>query len=66
MINEQRQTGEWITISQAVKRLPVRVAKSTVRRWIEEGKYGIVAGKFAGRVVIRSDTLPEILDDPFA
>lgn len=57
---------EWITISEAVKRLPVPVAKSTVRRWVEEGKYGIVAGRFAGRVVIRSDTLPEILEEPFA
>ena len=56
---------EWITISEAVKRLPVPVAKSTVRRWVEEGKYGIVAGRFAGRVVIRSDSLPEILEDPF-
>ena len=56
---------EWITISEAVRRLPVRVAKSTVRRWIEEGKYGVVAGKFAGRVVIRADTLPEILEEPF-
>ena len=65
MISDQGNSGEWITISQAVKRLPVRVAKSTVRRWIEEGKYGIIAGKFAGRVVIRADTLPEILDNPF-
>ena len=56
---------EWISIGEVVRRLPVRVAKSTVRRWLEEGKYGLVAGKFAGRVVVRADTLPEILDNPF-
>ena len=66
MPDEQANSGEWITISEAVKRMPVRVAKSTIRRWCEEGKYGIVAGRFAGRVVIRSDSLPAILDDPFA
>ncbi|MBW7996124.1 MAG: helix-turn-helix domain-containing protein [Candidatus Glassbacteria bacterium] len=65
MVPEKCSGAEWITISEAVKRLPVRVSKSAVRRWIEEGKYGIVAGRFAGRVVIRSDTLPEILEEPF-
>jgi|GEM_PF-3943808 hypothetical protein len=51
---------EWLTIAQAVERMPIPVSKSTVRRWIEEGKYGIVAGKFGGRLVIRADTLPDI------
>ncbi len=63
--DKTRGKDEWITIGEAVRRLPVRVAKSTVRRWLEEGKYGIVAGKFAGRVVVRADTLPKILDNPF-
>jgi len=54
---------EWLTIAQAVERMPIPVSKSTVRRWIEEGKYGIVAGKFGGRLVIRADTLPDIKED---
>jgi len=54
---------QWITIAQAVERMPIPVSKSTVRRWIEEGKYGIIAGKFGGRLVIRADTLPDITDD---
>jgi hypothetical protein len=65
MISECGDTMEWITIAEAVRRLPVRVAKSTVRRWCEEGKYGIIAGRFAGRVVVRADTLPDVLDEPF-
>ncbi len=59
------EKDEWITIGEAVRRMPVKVAKSTVRRWLEEGKYGIVVGRFAGRVVVRADTLPTILDNPF-
>ncbi len=54
---------EWLTIAQAVERMPIPVSKSTVRRWIEEGKYGILAGKFGGRLVIRADTLPDIRED---
>lgn len=54
---------EWLTIAQAVERMPIPVSKSTVRRWIEEGKYGILAGKFGGRLVIRADTLPDIKED---
>lgn len=57
------KTEKWITIAEAVERMPIPVSKSTVRRWIEEGKHGIVAGKFGGRLVIRADTLPEIRDD---
>ena len=57
--------AQWITIAQAVERMPIPVSKSTVRRWIEEGKHGLVAGKFGGRVVLRADSLPEIIEDPY-
>ena len=66
MIVMERKTVEWITIADCVDRLPVPVSKSTVRRWIEEGKHGIVAGRFGGRVVVRADTLPGIIEDPYA
>ena len=62
MIKSADKKEEWITIAQAVERMPITVSKSTVRRWIEEGKHGIVAGKFGGRLVIRADTLPDITD----
>ena len=58
-----RQSG-WITISEAVRRMPIPVSRSTLRRWIEEGKQGIVAGKFGARLVIREDSLPTVVDDP--
>ena len=57
------KSEEWITIAQAVERMPITVSKSTVRRWIEEGKHGIIAGRFGGRLVIRADTLPAIKED---
>ena len=63
MNNPAANKEEWITIAQAVERMPITVSKSTVRRWIEEGKHGIVAGKFGGRLVIRADTLPAVTDD---
>ncbi|HUU30117.1 MAG TPA: hypothetical protein VM123_20120 [archaeon] len=56
--------AQWITIAQAVDRVPIPVSKSTIRRWIEEGKYGIVAGRFGGRVVVRADSLPQIEEEP--
>jgi len=62
VIKSADKKEEWITIAQAVERMPITVSKSTVRRWIEEGKHGIVAGKFGGRLVIRADTLPDITD----
>lgn len=58
-----RQSG-WITISEAVRRMPVPVSRSTLRRWIEEGKQGIVAGRFGARLVVREDSLPTVVDDP--
>ncbi|MFH1070061.1 MAG: hypothetical protein V1794_10630 [Candidatus Glassbacteria bacterium] len=66
MSGSVRKDAEWITIAESVARLPVPVSKSTVRRWIEEGKHGIVAGRFGGRVVVRADTLPGIVEDPYA
>jgi len=58
---DSRETNhvEWLTIAQAVERVPIPVSKSTIRRWIDEGKYTIVAGRFGGRVVVRADTLPQ-------
>ena len=53
----------WITISEAVRRMPVPVSRSTLRRWIEEGKHGIVAGRFGARFVVREDSLPTVVDD---
>lgn len=53
---------EWVTIGEAVKILPVAVAKSTIRRWLDDGKYNIVAKRFCGRIVIRKDTLPKLTD----
>ncbi len=64
MSNAMQEQEQWITIAEAAERSPVTVAKSTIRRWIEEGKYGIIAGRFGGRVVIRADTLPGIVEDP--
>ncbi|MEA2063103.1 MAG: hypothetical protein U9P14_05345 [Gemmatimonadota bacterium] len=61
----KKSKQRWITIADAVELLPVEVAPSTVRRWIEEGKYGIVGGRFAGRLVVRSDSLPEVVSDVF-
>jgi excisionase family DNA binding protein len=55
--------SEWITVAQAADRLPIPVSRSTVRRWIEEGKHGIVAGRFGGRLVVRADTLPGIVEE---
>jgi len=66
MSGSVRKDAEWITITESVERMPVPVSKSTVRRWIEEGKHGIVAGRFGGRVVVRADTLPGIVEDPYA
>ena len=53
----------WLTIREAVERMPVPVSRSTLRRWIEEGKHGIVAGRFGSRLVVRADTLPGVVDD---
>ena len=55
-----KKNWKWITIAEAVDSLPVPVSPSTIRRWIEEGKYGIVGGRFAGRLVVRLDSLPQI------
>ncbi|MBN2290173.1 MAG: helix-turn-helix domain-containing protein [Candidatus Glassbacteria bacterium] len=51
---------KWVTISEAADCMPIPVSPSTIRRWIDEGKYGIVGGKFAGRLVVRLDSLPQI------
>lgn len=61
MESKQKQSG-WITIAEAVRRMPVPVSRSTLRRWIDEGKHGIVAGKFGARHVVREDTLPGVVD----
>ncbi len=53
-----RDNREWITIREAVARMPVPVSKSTLRRWVEEGRHGIVAGRFGARLVVRADSLP--------
>jgi hypothetical protein len=66
MNSRGKQQWKWITISEAVDCLPITVAPSTIRRWIEEEKYGIVGGKFAGRLVVRSDSLPRIEMDGMA
>ena len=55
-----KKQWKWLTIAEAVDSMPVSVSPSTIRRWIEEGKYGIVGGRFAGRLVVRSDSLPQI------
>ncbi len=60
MASTGKQQWKWLTISDAVESLPISVSPSTIRRWIEEGKYGIVGGKLAGRLVVRSDSLPQI------
>ncbi len=56
------QKEEWITINQAIERMAIPVAPSTMRRWIEEDKYGIVAKKLGNRYIIRADTLPQPRD----
>ena len=60
MITAGKKQGRWLTIAEAIDSMPVTVSPSTIRRWIDEGKYGIVGGKFAGRLVVRSDSLPQI------
>lgn len=55
---------EWITIREAVERMPVPVSRSTLRRWVEEGRHGIVAGRFGARLVVRADTLPSVEQEP--
>jgi len=63
MSSSKENKTEWITIADAVERMPIPVSKSTVRRWIDEGKHGIVAGRFGGRLVIRADSLPQIVEE---
>ena len=60
MTSTGKQQWKWVTIAEAVECMPIAVSPSTIRRWIEEGKYGIVGGKFAGRLVVRLDSLPQI------
>ncbi|MCE5270340.1 helix-turn-helix domain-containing protein [bacterium] len=59
-----RDNREWITIREAVARMPVPVSKSTLRRWVEEGRHGIVAGRFGARLVVRADSLPMVEKEP--
>jgi hypothetical protein len=63
MDSRETNNSEWLTIAQAVARVPIPVSKSTIRRWIDEGKYNIVAGRFGGRVVVRADSLPQIKEE---
>jgi len=60
MASTTKQPWKWVTIAEAVECLPITVSPSTIRRWIDEDKYGIVGGKFAGRLVVRLDSLPQI------
>lgn len=53
----------WITIYEATQRCPIEVSHSTIRRWVTEGKYGVIGAKFAGRLMVREDTLPKIEHD---
>ena len=59
MQDEVAQT-EWITIAEALRRIPVSCSRSTLRRWVELGTHGIVAGRFGNRLVVRADTLPRV------
>ena len=42
----------WITIYEATQRCPIEVSHSTIRRWVTEGKYGVIGAKFAGRLMV--------------
>jgi len=58
---------EWLFLWQATERLKektgLEISNSTWRRWREKGKCGIVFGKFGGRITIRADTIPNVIED---
>ena len=62
-MTENQDNWKWLTIAEAAERIPVTISKSTLRRWVEEGKHGLISGRFGCRYVIRSDSLPEIDQD---
>ncbi|HUU28932.1 MAG TPA: hypothetical protein VM123_14065 [archaeon] len=55
-----------IDLKEVKKRLPVKRSISTNRAWIGEWKYCISTGNFVGRILVRSNTIPQIENDYYS
>ena len=55
---------EWISFAEAwqiATENAIEVKERTFRLWVEENKYGIVAGKFGGQVVVERKSVPKVV-----
>jgi len=59
---------EWLYLKDAWKQLPrgTDISMNQFRVWckssvnMQPGKHGIVAGRFGGLIMVRSDTIPQV------
>jgi len=61
-IEELDPNYEWLYLKDAWRRLPkgTDVSLTTFRKWVKEGRHGIIGGVFGGLIMVRADTIPTV------
>jgi len=55
---------EWIPVKEAWRISTdgaINVSLNQFRNWVRKKKFGIISGKYGGRIVVRKDTIPTVL-----